>query len=193
MTTPCPRCGFHHNCICDAEPTLACSHAFVLLTHPKEMGKDTNTGQLMERSLPHCLRQIWDRVTPPQALLDMLADPQYQPWLLFPGDDNMPAVPYQSSDGKTALFILIDATWQEARKMIRRSPWLASLPRIAFTPKGDSAYALRRNQQAGNLCTCEAGIALLETTGFNQDAEQLQQYFNAFIEVFHADKSGHKK
>ncbi|KHT60513.1 hypothetical protein RJ45_23375 [Photobacterium gaetbulicola] len=193
MTTPCPRCGFHHNCICHAEPALGCPHPFILLTHPKEMGKDTNTGQLMERSLAHCQRQIWDRVNPPQALLGMLADPKYQPWLLFPGDDTVPAIPFRATEGKTPLFILLDATWQEARKMIRRSPWLATLPRLALGPETDSAYTLRRNQQAGNLCTCEAGIALLETTGFGQDANQLQQYFNHFLAVFHAEKSGHKK
>lgn len=193
MTTPCPRCGFKHNCICHAEPALSCPHAFILLTHPKEMGKDTNTGQLMERSLPHCQRQMWDRVNPPQALLDLLDDPQYQPWLLFPGDDTMPAKPFRNEPDKIPLFILLDATWQEARKMIRRSPWLATLPRLELTPNADSSYALRRNQQPGNLCTCEAGIALLETAGFHQDASQLQHYFNRFIDVFHAEKSGHKK
>ena len=193
MTTPCPRCGFQHNCICHAEPTLSCPHVYVLLTHPKEMGKDTNTGQLMERSLPHCQRQIWDRVNPPQALLEMLDDPHYQQWLLFPGDDKVPAQPFHSPQDKTPLFVLLDATWQEARKMIRRSPWLASLPRLELTPGTGSSYALRRNQQPGNLCTCEAGIALLETAGFHQDARQLQQYFDHFTGVFQAEKSGHKK
>ena len=193
MNTPCPRCGFQYNCICHAEPALSCPYTFILLTHPKEVGKDTNTGQLMTRSLPHCQRQIWDRVNPPQSLLAMLADPQYQPWLLFPGDDQVPAVPYETSTGKTPLFILLDATWQEARKMIRRSPWLATLPRLALTPSTHSAYALRRNQQQGNLCTCEAGIALLETAGYPQEAERLQGYFDHFVDVFHAEKSGHKK
>lgn len=193
MTTPCPRCGFLHNCICHAEPDLSCQYAFILLTHPKEVGKDTNTGQLMERALPVCQRHLWDRVNPPTALLDMLADPQYQPWLLFPGDETVPAKPFSNEAGKTPLFILLDATWQEARKMIRRSPWLASLPRLELSPAANSSYALRRNQQPGNLCTCEAGIALLETVGFGEDACQLQDYFDHFMDVFHAEKSGHKK
>lgn len=77
--------------------------------------------------------------------------------------------------------------------MIRRSPWLATLPRLELTPTINSTYALRRNQKQGNLCTCEAGITLLEAAGFPQDAEQLQHYFNHFIDVFHAEKSGHKK
>lgn len=187
----CPRCGFLHNCICYAEPALCCNNHFVLLTHPRELGKDSNTGQLMERSLIHCQRQIWDRLNPPQSLLDQLADPRYQPWLLFPGDETTPATPYQPIADKTPLVIILDATWQEARKMVRRSPWLATLPRLELQPQQSSTYALRRNQQPGNLCTCEAGIALLDTFGYADDSRQLQRYFDAFMAVFKADKSGH--
>lgn len=123
----------------------------------------------------------------------MLADQQYQPWLLFPGDEQVPASQYQAASGKTPLIIILDATWQEAKKMVRRSAWLSGLPRLELSPAAASAYQLRRNQQAGNLCTCEAGITLLGQLGYDGDAEQLQRYFNAFIDTFHADKSGHKK
>ncbi|MGF1685200.1 DTW domain-containing protein [Photobacterium japonica] len=187
----CPRCGLRHNCICHAEPKLHSQSHFVLLTHPREVGKATNTGQLMLRSLPHCQRPIWDRINPPAELLAQLADPRFQPWLLFPGDDTTPAQPYQPQDGKIPLFIVLDATWQEARKMVRRSPWLATLPRLALQPTSTSHYALRRNQQAGNLCTCEAGIALLDMLGDTHDGQQLQQYFDTFMAVFHAEQSGH--
>ena len=187
----CPRCGFRHNCICDAEPRLSCDARFILLTHPNELGKDTNTGELMRRTLPGCRRYTWDRVNPPAGLLAMLANPAYQPWLLFPGDEQHPAVPYRSADNKPPLFVLLDATWQEARKMVRRSPWLASLPRLGLIPPAASAYRLRRNQQTGNLCTCEAGIAVLQLLGETDQADQLHQYFQRFIATFHADKSGH--
>ncbi|MDX1302728.1 tRNA-uridine aminocarboxypropyltransferase [Photobacterium sp.] len=189
----CPRCGFHHNCICHVEPQLSCRAHFILLTHPKECHKETNTGVLLERTLPHCQRYRWDRVNPPQALLQQLSDSQFQPWLLFPSDEQHPASPFQPAPGTIPLFVLLDATWQEARKMVRKSPWLAALPRLALTPQQTSAYQLRRNQQAGNLCTCEAGIALLELLAEPQQAAQLHRYFTAFNNVFHADKSGHTK
>lgn len=189
----CPRCGFVHNCICDAEPQLSCDAHFILLTHPKELGKDTNTGELMLRTLPNCQRYTWDRVNPPATLLEQLSSPRYQPWLLFPSDEQHPATQYQPADGKQPLFILLDATWQEARKMVRKSTWLAQLPRLSLTPVSTSAYQLRRNQQAGNLCTCEAGIALLELLGESAQATQLNLYFQEFISTFHADKSGHAR
>ncbi|WP_299017323.1 tRNA-uridine aminocarboxypropyltransferase [uncultured Photobacterium sp.] len=189
----CPRCGFRHNCICAAEPQLSCDARFILLTHPKELNKDTNTGELMLRTLPDCQRYIWDRVNPPVELLEQINSSRYRPWLLFPSDEQHPAVPYQAKEGQTDLFILLDATWQEARKMVRKSPWLAQLPRLSLTPRSESSYQLRRNQQTGNLCTCEAGIALLELLGEGEQATQLQQYFQSFLDTFHADKSGHAK
>ncbi|QSA20154.1 DTW domain-containing protein, partial [Vibrio furnissii] len=32
-------------------------------------------------------------------------------------------------------FILLDGTWQEAKKMERKSPWLKDLPRVALSPQ----------------------------------------------------------
>lgn len=189
----CPRCGFLYNCICDAEPQLSCKVRFILLTHPKELNKDTNTGDLMLRTLPNCQRYTWDRVNPPSALLEELRAANNQPWLLFPSDDQHPAAAYQPAEGKLPLFILLDATWQEARKMVRKSPWLSQLPHLSLTPTSMSAYQLRRNQQAGNLCTCEAGITLLNLLGESAQATQLNVYFQAFLDTFHADKSGHAR
>ncbi|WP_330961519.1 tRNA-uridine aminocarboxypropyltransferase [Photobacterium sp. 53610] len=189
----CARCGFRYNCICHAEPKLRCQARFVLLTHSKEFDKDSNTGVLMARSLPDCQRICWSRTEPPHDLLRQIADPQVQPWLLFPADDHHPATDYHPITDKTPLFILLDATWQEARKMVRKSPWLAALPRLSLTPDQLSAYALRRNQQSGNLCTCETGIALLNLLEAHEDARALQHYFETFLHIFHAEKSGHTR
>ncbi|WP_046220451.1 tRNA-uridine aminocarboxypropyltransferase [Photobacterium halotolerans] len=189
----CPNCGFVHHCICHAEVRLHAQAIFVLLTHSKEFGKSTNTGALMARTLPHCQRVLWSRTEPPEALLTLIADDQIQPWLLFPADDTHPPTPFAHEAGKTPLFILLDATWQEARKIVRKSPWLAKLPRLSLSLDRDSAYTLRRNQQTGHLCTCETGIALLELLGEHQDAKALQQYFDAFLAAYPAEKSGHPR
>lgn len=191
----CQRCGFQFNCICDIEPQLQSAADFILLTHPRECNKDTNTGVLMTRTLPSCRVEMWHRTQPPQRLLDQLQNPHYQAWLVFPSDEQHLAQPLTlptATDAKI-LLIILDATWQEARKMVRKSPWLSQLPRIAITPQQTSNYALRRNQQPGHLCTCEVGIELLNLLQQPQAAQQLQTYFNHFINTYHADKSGHAK
>lgn len=150
----------------------------------------------MQHSLPHCDQYTWNRVEPPQALLDLIANKSYQPWIVFPHDEAITSEQFSAqstplNNDVQPLFILLDATWQEARKMLRKSKWLNNLPCLMLTSTSPSNYQLRRNQQEGNLCTCEVGIELLSLLGQNQDAEQLQTYFNQFIAVFHADKSGH--
>lgn len=191
----CQRCGFQFNCICDIEPQLQSTADFVLLTHSRERNKDTNTGVLMTRTLPSCRVEMWHRTEPPQTLLNQLQNPHYQPWLVFPSDEQHPPIPLTlpMDNDRKILFIIIDATWQEARKMVRKSPWLSQLPRIALTPQQTSTYALRRNQQDGNLCTCEVGIELLNQLHEHQQAQQLQSYYDRFINTYHADKSGHAK
>jgi hypothetical protein len=45
--------------------------------------------------------------------------------------------------GKRPLFILLDGTWAEARKMLGRSPDLGALPVLSLAPDQASRYQLR--------------------------------------------------
>jgi DTW domain-containing protein len=65
-------------------------------------------------------------------LLALLADPQWQPYVVFPGEFVEPErvvheVTVSLTADKKPLFILLDATWPEARKMFRKSPYLNKL------------------------------------------------------------------
>ena len=46
--------------------------------------KPSNTGRLIADTLPDTEAFQWSRTEPPQALLDLVADPQYQPMVVFP-------------------------------------------------------------------------------------------------------------
>lgn len=78
-------------------------------------------------------------------------------------------------EDEIAHFIVLDATWQEARKMERKSPWLADV-RVHLTTDHVSAYRLRRNQQPGNLCTLEVGLMLLRHFNAEASAEALSSF-----------------
>ena len=47
MAQPCPHCGFQFNCICSLLPKLSSEHSLMLLMHPNELTRDTNTGKLL--------------------------------------------------------------------------------------------------------------------------------------------------
>ncbi|MDF4652816.1 DTW domain-containing protein, partial [Vibrio parahaemolyticus] len=61
MSQPCPTCGFQFNCMCSLMPKLNSEHNILLLMHPNELKRDTNTGQLLEQCQLNIERVIWDR------------------------------------------------------------------------------------------------------------------------------------
>lgn len=165
-----------------ASHNVACYHgqmAFILLTHPRELGKASNSGQLIEQCLADTQRIVWQRTEPDPGLLQLIS--QYQPArqiaLVYPGDKNPPATQQQAFKH----YILIDSTWQEARKIYNRSAYLHSLPCVQLPVQQASRYTLRRNQKADGLCTAETAMALLAGSGDKASLARLEQYFSDFI------------
>jgi len=190
---PCHQCGFNFNCLCHQTPTLVSKVNIALLLHKNELKRETNTGKLISKVLPNSQRFIWDRVTPPQDLLDLILSERFNPILLFPTDSSFIINKNTFSQStKPPLFIFLDATWQEAKKMVRRSSWLQSLTCAQLPINKKSAYSLRRNQEIGNLCTSEAASVLLRCADEQNNADQLELFFHRYLAVFKADKSGHQ-
>lgn len=193
-TVPCTTCGFIHNCICEHQPHLQSRVEFALLYHENELSKLTNTGRLILNSLPKAQSYLWQRKVPPKALIDKINQENTETWLLFPSHSPTLSSKYceYKNPNKKQLFILLDATWQEAKKMVNKSSWLKDLPCLEIQATGDSCYHLRRNQSQGNLCTCEAGIEVLDMVKEPENAQALFHYYEQFLTVFQAERSGHE-
>lgn len=145
-----------------------------LLTHERELDRKTNTGTL---ALEHCgdlvERLIWARREPERALVGAIE--RGEAALVYPGEG---AAPERLQDFPQV--ILIDATWQEARKIYNRSPYLKTAPRVAIQADSASSYRLRRNQPDGGLCTAECVIEILRRCGEDAAAERLESAFSQF-------------
>lgn len=201
MTQPCPQCGFSHHCLCPLYPMLDSSVHIALLTHENELSRDTNTGQILQRCLPYCTTHVWHRKSAPESLQTLLSDRDYAPFIVFPSENSLPiehvisAVETTDSElgsyARIPVFIVLDGTWQEAKKMVKKSAWLEGLPHVSITASSDSSYQLRRNQDSGNLCTLEVGCELLRAQDNLAQASQLESFFRHYMKVFKADKSGH--
>lgn len=193
--TPCSGCGLSFNCVCSLLPRLQIDAHFALLMHENELSRDTNTGQWLLAALPSSSQHIWQRKAPCPALLTLLSDPNYQPYLLFPGEESISVCQAKrcttDRTRQTPLFLILDGTWQEAKKMLRKSPWLQALPLVHINPTQASQYQLRRNQSEGHLCTLEVGAEVIRELGEEAQAERLLQFFHHYMQVFQADKSGH--
>jgi len=173
-----------------------------LLTHSRELQKSTNTGALVVQALnasSHIKVEVieWQRKAPDLRLLDLSskqqlglvyplqADTAQASYLLQQGlyqAQNSAALLEQATrlDEAVRHWVLLDATWQEAAKMLRQSPYLQSSYRLAIKPETPSLYRLRRNQKEGALCTAEVVIELLQQTGFKNEKEQLLLLFAEF-------------
>ena len=97
-----------------------------------------------------------------------------------------------ASTGKIPAFILIDGTWKEARKILRKSDYLSELPRISLQPNFKSHYDLRRGAAEGNLCTIEAAVEVLKINKEIENSQAIDEFYNLFLRSYKAGASNHK-
>lgn len=134
------------------------------------------------------------------VLKRLLKDKSLQPYLLFPEDatDGRSEVASPESVSITAsnktkqpVFILIDSTWQEARKIYRQSTYLQQLPLMSLSSERESQYGLRRNQPHGHLSTVEVAVELLHRVGEERQSQLLSDRFQLFLRHYKASRSNH--
>ena len=78
------------------------------------------------------------------------------------------------------LFRSLDATWPEARKMFRKSPYLNHLPVLSLQPEQLSRYRLRRSTRDDHLCTSEVASLCLALANEPRAADTLETYLDVF-------------
>lgn len=142
-----------------------------LLTHSEELKKATGTGPLVKEALKHeCEIIEWSRVEPNQKIIEL------------PVEDTVLIYPSNSVENSTKLctsnfsnIIIIDGTWQQARKIYNRSPYLKAFPHYEI--QGESSiYSKRRNQKNTGLCTAEATIHVLKQRQHTTTATLLKKF-----------------
>ena len=174
----------HSHCLCALRPSVPTQAGVCLIMCDIEPLKPSNTGWLIADMVADTEAFGWARTAVDPALLEMLADPQWQPYVVFPGEYVEPAERVVTAvtpvPGKRPLFILLDATWSEARKMFRKSPYLDHLPVLSLQPEQLSNYRLRRSKRDDHLCTSEVAALCLELAGEPHAADTLSAYLDVF-------------
>jgi DTW domain-containing protein YfiP len=185
----CPDCRLPAvTCICSFRKEIETGAHFWILMHPDEYKKPTNTGKLLTDCLPNATIFIWDRVAFPPLLLELLNDKKFDSYLIFPDDRpdcQLRVKTFERSESKIPAFLILDGTWKQARKMLRKSEQLAGMPILPLKTKAKSEYILRRPADTGMLCTAEVAIELLKLNEEEAAAGELYSYFKTFN--FHYD------
>ena len=153
--TRCVSCRMHSAlCVCDLIPSIATRGHWILVQHPAEQLKTTNTGHLAARSIVGAqLCTVASRTEPPDPLprLDQPA------WVLFPSEGC--AQPSELPAGAT--IVVPDGTWTQARKIIRTNAALKDLPRVGLPPEAQARWSLREETSANGMSTLDAVCWLL--------------------------------
>jgi DTW domain-containing protein YfiP len=178
------------HCLCALRPLLAVRAGVCLIMADIEPLKPSNTGWLVADVVADTFAFGWARTEVDPALIALLADPQWQPYLVFPGEfvDSARVVTEvqatHGGQGKRPLFVLLDATWPEARKMFRKSPYLDQLPVLSLQSEQLSNYKLRRSQRDEHFCTSEVAALCLALAGEAHAAETLEAYLDVFTDHY---------
>ena len=171
------------HCLCELRPSVTTRAGVCLLMADIEPLKPTNTGWLVADVVPDTFAFGWARTETDPALLALLDDPQWQPFVVFPGEYAAPGRVVQEvhvDPNKRPLFILLDATWNEARKMFRKSPCLDRFPVLGLRPEQVSRYVLRRSRRDDHFCTSEVAALCLELAGETRASALLEAWLDVF-------------
>ena len=179
------------HCLCALRPVVATTAGVCLLMADIEPLKPSNTGWLIADVVADTFAFGWARTEVAPALLALLADPQWQPYVVFPGEfvasERVVTQLIGASDPRSGaawrprpLFVLLDATWPEARKMFRKSPYLDHLPVLSLASEQISRYKLRRSRRDDHFCTSEVAALCLDLAGESLAAQTLEAYLDVF-------------
>jgi len=194
----CPHCRVvHSHCLCALRPSVTTRAGVCLLMSDIEPLKPSNTGWLIADVVTDTFAFSWARTQVEPALLMLLAQPQWQPYVVFPEDRVSPErvvtalLPPEAGHPDASgvapqrpLFVLLDGTWSEAGKMFRKSPYLNALPVLSFAPEQVSNYRLRRSSHSNHLCTAEVAALCLALAGEPRAAEVLTAYLDVFTDHY---------
>lgn len=172
-----------------------------LLTHERELNKVSNTGRIVKKCLGTSVEVIvWKRTEPDLNLVELMNTGEVA--MLYPDRPTQYGTDSEELDDAAKLsrnininnkscgnkvsvegfesFLILDSTWQEARKMYNRSAYLQQAKKISLQVEQPSTYRKRRNQIEGGLSTAECVIELLKQKDKQSLASELQKDFDAF-------------
>ena len=156
--------------MCAEIPQIPTRTQVVIVRHAREADKSTGTARIAGLALPNsAMIDFGEDSTPVDEELEPFAAGA---WLLFPADEHAPPLP----DALPERLIVIDGTWRQTRRMLKKLPSLAKVPRMALPSKVDAPLRLRESTSPDNRSTLEAiadGLTLLEGEGVGAPLHRL--------------------
>ena len=181
MTDFCEKCDKPKSiCVCTDEPPVENDHFVLILQHPQEQDKLLGTAKIITNRLKNAqlevalsrpgLNQILKRPVDPKKWGVLYLGAQKEKPIasgLYVLDKSGKIVPdFQNILAELEGIILLDGSWDQAKKLWWRNPWLLKVRRLVLVPEKKSMYGkLRKEPRRESVSTLEATAFCLEKLG----------------------------
>lgn len=174
----CWECGLKpDNCACDLLPSLRVQTPLRVVQHVGERWKPTNTIRLLTKVLPD-VRVLPYGMRTPAFDPTPLRTENTEFYSLFLRDDAIPIDELPPpAPGVQRGFVVVDGTWHQCSRMVRRAPGLSELPRVKLPGGLPSIWRVRTQHDPRGVSSFEAVVRLLATVESAGIARQMMQAF----------------
>ncbi len=154
------------------------------MQHGKESGKPTNTARLLVRTVVNSVIVPFARRGEPWAA-SQLGPEHEQRFVLFPGPDarTIDREWLLALRERPCALVLLDGTWRQAGRMVRRAAGIDELERVALPAGAPSRWRIRQAPRADQLCTFETVVRLAALLGEPPAAEALERAFQVVLDA----------
>lgn len=164
---------------------------FVILIHPIEAKRRIATGRMSHLCLRDSHLIMGQDYSDNNDVNQLIEDPHFHSLILYPGalSENLTSLSEAEKvsrfppQKKLRIFV-IDGTWATAKKMVRQSTNLASLPRVCFSPQKPSTFRVRKQPHAACYSTIEAIHHTIELIGKTQGFDTSTREHDKLLHVF---------
>ena len=189
LCTTCLQPSF--GCYCPHVQQFDAKINFVVLIHPIEVKRRIATGRMSHLCLQDSHLIMGQDYTKNEEVQKLIDDPQFHSVILYPGakSQNLSDMTTEARgaivpEGKKLRIFVVDGTWATAKKMVRQSQNLISLPRICFSPSSPSNFRVRKQPAAHCYSTIEAIHHTIELVGDSQGFATASREHDKLLYVF---------
>lgn len=181
------------NCLCHLIKPFETKIKFIILMHPMEAKKEKmGTGRISLAMLKNSSMIMGVDFTEDAEVNAIISDPKNYCLTMYPGENSLNVSDHDVApikdilaDQKNIIVFLIDGTWPCAKKMMRLSKNIRSLPRISFTAKHTSIFEIKEQPADYCLSTLESIHFFIQECN-RRELESTEKQEDQMIEVFKA-------
>ena len=180
----CSTCALRGTgCVCSQLQCVNNTPYVTIIRHSKEQGRASNSVRILAASLQNVtVIEHGARYSKPTVLSQNRLDDAV---LLFPLLYNPdPMYPPREWSGTPIPknVIVLDGSWNQTSRMLKKVPHLLSLPRLVVEPLTPSLPRIRTPYFKGGMCTMEATISGLTSFLTTQDIQTLKNNYLCWID-----------